>query len=146
MSARNDTGPTPERETNPYVEVFAEDWNSKEDAVYDAPGPTPERRWRVEKARGSFGRWLVLRRPDNKSVAHIRRSLFQVATVDLLDTLNEAETLRAERDALTERVRVLEASLERVLGDCYEIFDADGNDYRDDLARTLAGAETEAGR
>ena len=81
------TDPTPERETNPFVEVFAEDWNSKEDAVYDAPGPTPERRWTLRRTHDG-AEWFVS--PDGLLTG------MRVA----LATLNEAETVRAERDAL----------------------------------------------
>ena len=41
-----------------------------------------------------------------------------------------------------ERVWVLEAALIRVLGDCYEIYDADGNEYRDEIVLALAKAGT----
>ena len=69
--------------------VFAEDWNSKEDAVYDAPAPTPERRWRAEEG--------YLYTPAGTPVADF---VAEDAESDLvLATLNEAEDLRADAEA-----------------------------------------------
>jgi len=76
---------------------------NREDAMTEG---TPPARWRVEKARGSFGFWRILRRPDNRAVAVIRgRMLFDADCVDMVAALNETEALR-------ERLRLAEADRE----------------------------------
>ena len=74
-------------------------------AVTDT-GPTVERRWTIREDLS------VLMTPEYEWTWLVMPHSLPMRD-RILATLNEAEDLRAERDALTERVRVLEARLEK---------------------------------
>ena len=122
--------------------------------------PTPERRWRWiddvenDKAFTPLVGLLPPNSPSHHAFFWMHRSAVREADRDqLLATLNEAETLRAERVALQERVRVLEAALTAIqgygssvpLGMTEAMFDAAAvRDMKRIAGRALAGAEMPA--